>query len=359
MSDNTQTATNEDHDPEPLEPSYPPMRAITCADPGGTGRTIPGWATRQGEYRMLSKEQEIQARMEQSKQKDRAEVEAYFDELGRKSEAKRRSQTEKDILAKYETLPGRRPWKEAGFAALGLTAMVLGLWLVLSCFGCYAPDLSKTRYSCVAAAPLCPEGQACIDGCCGGGECRGMPVMSADMGGNTQQPDMRSPIAYNWDPSANPIKLSQCPSGYGYQISLAIVLCRIIDQGNAPCLGGWRLADANPIPASECRKIPWGRFFGSPHGLSGMPPTSMTWTWNNPQQGTIRYLAACGRPDAAGSFTIASTQGYDMVTACKQGNASDPATSLHCQASATPGDADFAGVWGDRSFADGSICVAP
>jgi hypothetical protein len=309
--------------------------------------------------RSLELSADIGARMDQLKQKERAEVEAYFEALRRKQEAKWRKQAQKDLRGNGETLSGRRPVKEV-IAALILLALALCIaFAVCTMVGCYAPDLTNTHYSCVEAAPLCPENQKCINGCCGGGPCKGAPTMpQTDMGGMAAA-DMTSPITYNWDPAMNPVKLSQCPSGYGYPISATIVLCRIIDQGNPPCLGNWRLADANPIPASECRKIPWGRFFGSPHGLSGIPPTTIAWTWNNPQQGTIRYIAACGRPDAPGSYSVNLTQGYDMVASCKQGTASDPATSLHCPASGVPGDGDFASVWGDRSFADGSICVMP
>jgi len=82
------------------------------------------------------------------------------------------------------TLPGRRPVKEV-IAALILLAFALCIaFAVCTMVGCYAPDLTNTHYICVEAAPLCPDNQKCINGCCGGGPCKGAPTMpQGDMGG--------------------------------------------------------------------------------------------------------------------------------------------------------------------------------
>lgn len=262
MSDNTQTATNEDHDPEPLEPIYPP----TQSDPIDKMRDVIGQANA----------------------------------AGRPNKIKVPEETWNAFMA-MKPLPGLRPWKEAGFAALGLTAIVLGLWLVLSCFGCYSPDLSKTRYTCIAAAPLCPEGQACIDGCCGGGECRGMPMMSADMGGNTQQPDMTAdlmpaPISIYTRGVAAP-----CKSRDGYRLENDVWACvgdftgdpsAQCAQGYSPCMQNkatigcdWLRTNTGGCFATAVRLAPY---------KEPVNTAAIGCGWNGHDDTISRGIAACG-----------------------------------------------------------------
>jgi len=162
-------------------------------------------------------------------------------------------------LSTHRTLPGRRPWKEAGIA-LAILATILGLGLILSCFACYAPDLSKTRYSCVEAAPLCPEGQACIKGWCGGVGPDGGAVV--DMAAKFD--DMAQAPLYTQGFSPG------CASRYGIPLENGVYACpgTFARDPSGQCSPGYSVCMANKAPIgcakvsacfiSSARISPWG-----------------------------------------------------------------------------------------------------
>lgn len=138
-------------------------------------------------------------------------------------------------------------------------------WLLCLLLGaCYDPDLGPGRFDCGGSAPVCPEGQRCIDG-----KCR---VDPADLPPGCQQPggfvvgSVRGRDIY------------ACPGTF--------------PRGEAPrqCVGGYRVcASAEGVDLARC-------------GTDGFFLTSLNGRWDNDRRTYVCASSGFQDPIGCGSL---------------------------------------------------------
>lgn len=258
--------------------------------------------------------------------------------------------------------------------------------LVLLALGaCYAPDLSRVAYSCSAEHPYCPEGQRCIDGCCGGGACGSlpMPLPTADGalvidGGTAAGSDMAAGNPYAWNPSQPAGPAPGCANNRGWQLgSTKLYACPgKINYGTYPglCAAGYSPPAVLTIPESACSSVPWGFFASAAHGLDRQttPTAQMRSDWNAPDASyDVAYRFGCGQqsriwqypPNPARGYTFTSSvkvAGYSIAALCSGPKAGIADTPWNCDATQYPyREAEFPKATALLSDADGLLCASP
>lgn len=224
---------------------------------------------------------------------------------------------------------------------------------VLACFiilaACYAPDLGSVHYTCDAANPFCPDGQQCINGCCGGPPCKAPPSGGPD--GSTTGGKICA--------SDEPVAMPNTADVVGCMGKFA--------EGQLATLCGsdFELCETNPMSDSVCATIP-DHFFASKQiacqlSTGTTPRTGFRCDWTcDTSQSSRRYVLGCGKSDGgpvvltyAVDPPLPRCGGFNRATACDNGQF--PASQWQCMPSSPPTDADLSKlVNGDAQ--DGALC---
>lgn len=258
-------------------------------------------------------------------------------------------------------------------------------WLATSAvlIACYNPDLSRTHYSCNVDFPLCPEGQRCIAGCCGGGPCGGQPVMLPPDAASVTDSGISTPIdmagnPYAWNPALPAGAAPGCASNRGWQLGSAkLYACPgKINYGTYPglCAAGYSPPAVLTIPESACSSVPWGFFASAAHGLDQQkfPTAQMRANWDAPNSTyDVAYRFGCGQqsriwqypPNPARAYTFTSpikVGGYSIAAVCTGAKAGIADTPWICDATQYPyRETEFPQATALLSDADGLLCASP
>lgn len=187
-------------------------------------------------------------------------------------------------------------------------ALLMSLVLMV---GCYAPDLSRVRFACNPASPLCPDGLVCLPaGCCaacsGGfcGSCADVPTPTADMSGARDMVGTTADMvpSFVWDPMQPAGPAAGCASNLGWRLG-SDKLWACPGNYNYPtwgqqCSAGYAAPATLTIPESACASVPWGFFVSFAHGLDRQktPTANERADWNAPDATwSVAYRHGCGR----------------------------------------------------------------
>lgn len=251
--------------------------------------------------------------------------------------------------------------------------------------GCYAPDLSKTRYRCSVDFPLCPGDLQCFDGCCGGGKCTPDSPFILPDGSITTSDDMAQWLAadmltidpYAWSPTQPAGVAAGCANGRGWRLgSDKLWAC----PGNydypkwgQQCAPGFAAPATLTIPESACASVPWGFFVSLAHGLDTqrIPTSAMRPDWNAPDASwKFAFRLGCGKSGQGwnGSlgfkvYTFTSAVkpgGFPTAALCTGQVASGGDTPWICDATQYPyREIEFPAQTALVLMSDGVLCAAP
>ncbi len=240
--------------------------------------------------------------------------------------------------------------------ALRITLACCSFLALLCGPGCYAPDLSKVRYTCDVNNPFCPDGQTCVSGCCGGPPCSGMP--SAGDGGGASGGKtcaIGDPVEI---PGAGPDVIG-CPGAFAE------------GQLAALCGSDYEQCETKPgsVSDSVCASLT-GRFFASKqiacqNSFGTTPRTGFNCTWQCAMDPSKRYVVGCGTSagDSGGSIfsytvdpPLERCGGFNRATVCNNGQSGGGTSSTwRCPMSQPPANADTTTLSSVDAL-DGALC---
>lgn len=228
------------------------------------------------------------------------------------------------------------------FFFLALSALCFAAWALT---GCYNPH--PAHFQCGDAPHVCPDGQSCISGCCGGPPCGLTGDGGPQEDGPTSPPD---------GPAAN-----GCADGRGFSIGGGMWACPgKVKAGDLRkrCAATFSLPQVSGISFQDCAGLSGFYVAGVVGADPQNPPgAGIACQWTNQPLAKQRFIFGCGT--GSGTYDAGPCGNFSRAAHCDPGDGTIVGpTDWDCPLSAPPQNADIDNI-ASTSAADGVLCWHP